>query len=73
MIMRAVLGVVLLLAGLSILCGLFVIGNCVSNACESIMFGLGLTGTALMSCFAQVIMLFGAYLLCSALHRRGAR
>jgi len=71
--LRAVLGVVMAVAGSFILLGLVVISNCSSAFCESAMFNLGLALTGLISAGAQVLILGGVALLWSALKRPGPR
>jgi len=69
---RAFAGALLTLAGLSALCALVFITNCLSDACEKAMFSLGLAGMALVSCLAQIGVFFGAWLLWTSWRRRSA-
>jgi len=67
---RAFLGAILALAGLSTLCALFVITNCLSDGCQTAMFNLGLAGMALVSCLAQIGLFVGAWMVLTSWRRR---
>lgn len=71
--LRAVLGVIMAVAGSLTLLGLVVIANCSSTFCERAMFTLGLALTGLISAGAQVLVLGGVALLWSAVRTPGSR
>lgn len=63
---RAVIGLLMAIAGSLTLVGLVVIGNCSARLCEKLLFGLGLATTGLISAAAQGFVLGGLWLLWSA-------
>jgi hypothetical protein len=66
---RAVIGLLMAIAGSLTLVGLIVIGNCSARLCERLLFGLGLATTGLVSATAQGFVLGGLWLLWSAFKR----
>ena len=66
---RALAGLVMVLAGSLILLGLVVVGNCSTELCQKVMFGLGLAQTALISAIAQGLVLGGLGMLWTAVRR----
>ena len=63
---RAVVGLLMAIAGSMTLAGLVVIGNCSARLCEKLLFELGLATTGLVSATAQGFVLGGLWMLWSA-------
>ena len=66
---NAILGALLLVAGLATLVWLVYIGNSTSLAAERALTGVGLAGGALMSAVAQALVFIGGWMLWRARRR----
>lgn len=71
--LRALVGIVFVLAGSAGLLGLLYVTWNHSPAAEHLLFRIGLAGSAILSGLAQVLMLVGAWMVWTALQRARGR